>query len=519
MSAEPHISRNQRRLALRNANLRPPLIQRNVTPKSDQPSSSILVEINNASLRRQRHQRQMVNDTFEIYQDSHPSTKSGTFHHGLSDDKENALSPEGVRLSTPSPVPPITSHLSVSRTRSSKSSKSQSASGGYRMHIEHLEAQLVAAHRQLEDYSSPKTKKAHLAKRRELSQECELLRQQLCDVEERCQRRIDEEAEQYQCGIKRLERELEISEQRRMEAEYDLEETKRTLRSVQASHIELERRLDSWSELLARSPTKDEVPTPAHTRPRLGPRPRSMFPRIPTGNLEETSPPKAMTPFTPTLPKKPTSPVRRPFDQVPFLPRQSTMDQSSYSPRPKSPLPEPGSLSIRRRRQLRREGLAEGHEEKITPDKPLSDELGLLGLGDIFTKHSQTTTISSQSSPSQNAGHASMSSQSGSPGSPLAYKSDQPPNKAPRVMRRFVNTAGGPRPLVLSATLRSDQRANETPRPSPYILLQVLSRLSRRIWEGCSASLDAARWCVALFLLGPLAWRRVMAGPSMFNGS
>ncbi|KAF2236436.1 hypothetical protein EV356DRAFT_498470 [Viridothelium virens] len=516
MSAGSTPSRNQRRLALRNTKLRAPLIQRNVTPRADQPASSILAEINNVSLRRRHHQqRQVVNEAFTIYQDAHPHTQHGTLSDGFSNDKENQISPECLRLSTPSPVPPVTSHLNVPRLRSPRSSKSRSTSGSYKVHIEHLETQLLAAHGQLEDYSSPKTRKAHSVKRRALSQECELLRQELSDVEVRCQRLIDEEAEGYKRHIRRLERDLEISEQRRMEADYDLEETKKTLMSVQASHVELERRLDSWSGILARSPTKVEMPTPVRTRPR----PQSMLPRIPTNhNLQERSSPKDLAIFTPTSPMKPPSPTRAAILQKPDLPRKQTAGPSPCSPIQRSHLPPGESLGRRRRRQINDGEFGERIESARTPSHHLSDELGILGLGDVFTKHSQTTS-STSSSPSHEHDDAAASPSCISPGSPLAYKSDIPLSKPPRVMRRFVNTAGGPKPLLLSATLKPDQRTIETQKPNSVIFIRLLKRLSVRAFELCSAPFVAARWCLALFLLGPLAWRRVLAGPSMIYGS
>ncbi|KAI9659042.1 MAG: hypothetical protein M1821_002002 [Bathelium mastoideum] len=514
MSPEPHTSRNQRRLALRNANLRPPLIQRNVTPKSDQPSSTILTEINNASLRRrQQQQRRTINESLTIYEDPLPKG-CAAFSDGLSDDKENPNSPECVKLSTPSPVPPVTSHLNVPRTRSPRSPKPRNTSGGYRMHIENLEAQLAAAHGQLEDYSSPKSKKAHSAKRRALSQECELLRKELSDVEERCQHRIDAEAEEYRSCIRRLERELEVSEQRRMEAEYDLDETKKTLRSVQASHIELERRLDSWSELLAKSPTKAAVSTPVGTKPR----PKSMFPRISTSNLQGISPPKVLAPSTPAVERKSMSPSREAFSQRPVLPRQPIESQTPCSTMERSPLLNDGSMSIQKRRHIRREELKAETEEGHISNQPLSDELGLLGLGDVFTKHSQTTSSTPSSAAHQDEDYY-MDSRSTSPSSPLVYQSDLPTSRAPRVMRRFVNTAGGPRPLALSASLKPEQRIADTPEASPSVFIRFFGSLSRRFREMCSAHFTAARWCLALFLLGPLAWRRVLAGPSMMYGS
>ncbi|KAL9091077.1 MAG: hypothetical protein Q9165_005004 [Trypethelium subeluteriae] len=516
MSAESTPSRNQRRLALRNTKLRAPLIQRNVTPRADQPASSILAEINNASLRRRHHQqRQTINEAFTIYQDTPPHMQHDILSDGFSNNKENQISPECLQLSTPSPVPPVTSHLNIPRLRSPMSSKSRSTSGSYKVHIEHLEAQLLAAHGQLEDYSSPKTRKAHSVKRRALSQECELLRHELSDVEERCQRLIDEEAEGYKIFIRKLEKELEISEQRRMEAEYDLEETRKTLTSVQASHVELERRLDSWSGILARSPTKVEMPTPVRTRPR----PQSMLPRIPTNsNLQEKSSPKAPAAFTPTSPTKPSSPIRPAILERPDLQRKQTAGLAPCSPMQISHFPPGESLSIRRRRQIKHGEFDEKIESARTPRQHLSDELGVLGLGDVFTKHSQTTS-STSSSPSHELDDATASLSCVSPGSPLAYKSDVPLSRPPRVMRRFVNTAGGPKPLLLSATLKPDQRMTETQKPTSIVFVRLLRRLSIRALEICSAPFVAARWCLALFLLGPLAWRRVLAGPSMIYGS
>ena len=523
MSAERNTSRNQRKLALRNANLRPPLIQRNVTPKADQPSSNILAEINNASLRRRQHQRQAVTEPIEIYQDPCQSTRYNIVPDGLSNNKENQASPEYaghlsaeyVGLSPPSPIPPVTSRLDVPRIRSPKLPKARTASGNYRMHIEHLEAQLVAAQGQLEDYSSPKSRKAHSARRRALSQECELLRHELSDVEERCQRRIDEEAEEYKACIKRLEREVELSEQRRMEAEYDLEETKKTLKSVQASHIELERRLDSWSGLLARSPSKVEVSTPSPIKPR----PKSMFPRIPTrGNLQEVSPSKSQAPSTPVSPSKYPLSNLESSSQRPVLPKTQPSGLSLRPLTQTSPLPYAESVSIKQRRQLRREEIKDEEDQKEMLDQCLSDELGLLGLADVFTKHSQTTG-STPTSPSHYENAPSAESQSSSPCSPLAYKSDLPSSKPPRVMRRFVNTAGGPKALVLSATLKHEQKITEAHGPARYIIIRLLKRVSNRVVEACSAPFVAARWCLALFLLGPLAWRRVLAGPTMIYGS
>ncbi|KAI9705250.1 MAG: hypothetical protein M1820_005248 [Bogoriella megaspora] len=522
MSASPNSpSRNQRRLALRNANLRPPLIQRNATPRADQPSSSILLAINNGSQRRR--QRRPTNDAFTIFQDATSGTWRSSSLTEPSNDQENQLSPEASRRFTPTPVPPITSHLTVPRVRSSPSAKVRNSSNEYRMHIEHLEAQLVAAQGQIEDFASPKTKKTNSVKRRALSRECELLRLELSDVEERCQRRIDEEAEEHQASIRKLERELEISEQKRMDAEYDLEETKKTLKSVQASHCELERRLDSLSGLLARSPTKVDMPTPSPMRPR----PKSMLPRMPTrSNFDDISPSKQLAPTPIQSPVKDPSPSIDEVLQRPMSPRK----EPAATMTPRSPIRNPipfnrGSISIQKRRQVRQDALKLEDPDKETPDKCLSDELGALGLQDIFTKHSQTASSPAISTSSVLYGNSSPAGDTESPGSPLSYKSERPQSRPPRVMRRFVNTADGPKPLVLSAALRPDRQLEEKPEPKLNLKIKgnglacVFRRLSDGVWGIACSPFVAARWCIAMFLLGPLAWRRALAGPTMIYGS
>ncbi|KAI9771228.1 MAG: hypothetical protein M1839_002849 [Geoglossum umbratile] len=191
---------------------------------------------------------------------------------------------------TPQTPSPITKNTKRRQRRSPTFRSTYLESAQY---IEHLESQLVALQTQLQSLTSPTTTKAHSAKLRALTSESRLLRQELSEWETRFNERVQQEV----CGrveleaglrarIKTLERELDIKEGRVRELQWEVETLEGKARdagTMEAENINLGRRVDLLTELLAQSPTK-LVTEPTASPPTDGrqkkPRPRSMFPRI-----------------------------------------------------------------------------------------------------------------------------------------------------------------------------------------------------------------------------------------------
>ncbi|MCJ1485012.1 hypothetical protein MMC06_005185 [Schaereria dolodes] len=335
------LSRQNRRLQLRNAGFRGPVLQpRRVSPflsnaspipeaftlspsngnsprsserrtlyGEDLPPSpvSILQEISNSTRTKRNSPRPSLNT---IWQDStaiestseafttswyhEPSGNSPPLPHLNTPTKMLKLREGSLNEKIPPPV--SSSQTKQVKGRRKRSVDLRSASFEASKYIEHLESQLASLNTKLDALTSPTTTKTHSAKLRALTAESRTLRTELAEWEDSFEQRVKDERDkrsEIESGlrhkIKSLEDEAEAKDSRIRELEWDLETLSvkfKDSESLEITNLDLERRIDVLTGLLAQSPTKLDFHPPAWSPEKLEStwrtqRPKSMLPRIP----------------------------------------------------------------------------------------------------------------------------------------------------------------------------------------------------------------------------------------------
>ncbi|KAL1589478.1 hypothetical protein WHR41_01731 [Cladosporium halotolerans] len=309
-------SRQTRRIQLRNAGFRGPTMPgRKVTPKSlssstwsnasgghpqssdaenQSPSgaranlsvgkrkgSGVLTEIGNSTLTRPKRQTP-----------ARPRVTSAKFFTNMEGRKSGEYD---VAFPEENPSPPA--HKSSIKPRSAKvrsklGAKRRSVSGETKHYIDHLEAELAAAQSQLSAVTSPSVTRQQTSKLRTLNSETKQLQQALEEWESKYEERVQEIVEQYtavevslRSQIRGFEEQSEEDRYRIHELEEQVGNMNQGLESAEAANVQLEKRLEILSDLLATSAKIDlHAETPGRNR-RMS-RPKSMHPRFPTtGNL------------------------------------------------------------------------------------------------------------------------------------------------------------------------------------------------------------------------------------------
>lgn len=217
---------------------------------------------------------------------------------------------------------PRSTSLSKSATRRQHRNnlpKSDSLSEETAKYIEHLEAELASAQTQLSSMTSPTVMQARSLKMRALNAETRALQQQLVQWETRFHERVQEETEQrvkIEAGLRQrirtLETESEEYSQKVQELQGQLRWNSTSLNATETANIELERRIEVITEILA-SPKKaeQEVPVVSNAEKRHS-RQRSMLPRFPTtGSLAAPTRGLEMTGPTTPLPDGSSGPMAR----------------------------------------------------------------------------------------------------------------------------------------------------------------------------------------------------------------
>lgn len=160
----------------------------------------------------------------------------------------------------------------------------RSVSGEMRQYVDHLEAELAAAQAAAH---SPGPDREQSAKIRQLNIETKRQQRELADWDEKYEERIQEEADRHhqievglRTRLRTVETELDAKAFRVQELECDLESTQQNLDAAETANVNLEKRLEIMSELLAASPTKLDLHIDASGRSRHG-RQKSMLPRLP----------------------------------------------------------------------------------------------------------------------------------------------------------------------------------------------------------------------------------------------
>ena len=423
------------------------------------PSSpvSILQELSNSS-RRQRTPRQSLVGIFEDPDtkenkppeltssswlneagvDSSPAARPGTPLKMMTTRKISSPNKENTPPPQSSPVPK--QPKGRRKTRLSNRSTSFDAS----RYIEHLESELAALNTRVDALTCPTTTRAHNAKVRNLTNQVRSLRLEVSAWEAKFDERVvDEVAKRSEVeadlrrALRRLEHEKEAKDVRIQELEGEIEHAQvkvKEANSLATTNQDLERRVDTLTQLLAQSPTRQEyqhsLPSPDKCVPtQRTPRPRSMLPKISS---------------SPMLPRRlslnvPTSATWRSTsfqstDSIPETPEESTpprttdhleQDDSTPQPNPRS-RPTSGSVSLE----------STSHESGVISSRPTSI----------------TSSTSSTSAPwsSSYSSHANEDPRSFS---------------RARRMRRFPSGTGSLKPLILPTSMNGPSISASAPLP------------------------------------------------------
>lgn len=187
-----------------------------------------------------------------------------------------------------SPVPTSAGFPTISKKRHSHINEAFNEET--QKYIEHLESELASAQAQLSSITSPTVTKARHLKLRALSVEARTLQDEIAQWEANFDERVREEVDRragndaaLKARVKELEAAAEEKTYRIKELEYQTDLDAQALESAEAANVELEKRVEIISEMLATSPRKLDFVAEAPPRERRRHvRPKSMLPRFPT---------------------------------------------------------------------------------------------------------------------------------------------------------------------------------------------------------------------------------------------
>ena len=302
-------SRQTRRLQLRNAGFRGPAVPgRKVTPKTESSSTSLMHSSDaenrspagtrvNASVGRRKSSgilTEIGNSTLtRPKRTARPRIHSAKFYTNMegrrSGEYDAAFPTEGMS----SPPPPKSSIRPRSaKVRTKLGAKRRSVSGETRQYIDHLEAELAATQTELSAATSPSVTRQHSSKMRNLNAETKHLHDALQEWEDKFDERVQELEDEHravEASLKAharcMEEAAEESKYRIYELEEQMETASQSLEVAESANLQLEKRLEIMSDLLATSAKIDlHAETPGRNKRHT--RPKSMLPRFPTtGNL------------------------------------------------------------------------------------------------------------------------------------------------------------------------------------------------------------------------------------------
>ncbi|KXL49347.1 hypothetical protein M433DRAFT_173406 [Acidomyces richmondensis BFW] len=200
-------------------------------------------------------------------------------------------------LTSPPPTKTNAIRMKSAKMRAKIAGKRRSVSGEARMYIEHLEAELASAQAQLQAINSPSVTREQSSRLRSLHLETQQLQNEVAAWEERYEERVKEELDRQhrvevglRSQVRRLEQDAEEARYQLVELEAQLDTANQTVEAVERANVNLEKRLEIMSELLAASPTKIDLHAVTPGMMRKHARPKSMAPRFPTASSLVTSP-------------------------------------------------------------------------------------------------------------------------------------------------------------------------------------------------------------------------------------
>ncbi|KAI9759133.1 MAG: hypothetical protein M4579_002580 [Chaenotheca gracillima] len=220
------------------------------------------------------------------------------FHHGMLD---SPTSDENMKLREGSinrRTPPRTAHQGLNHKQGQykNSPHVREASSETSSYITYLEEQLGTLQGQLEPLNSPNSPSTRSHQVRSLTKEARMLRDEVAAWEEKLEERVQEGLAErvkidttLRAQVRSLEKELDAKNEKLLDLEWEIESLQRNAKDaegLESENMNLSKRLDVLTELLALSPTKSgfnlELPSDEPgERSRRSERPRSMIPRIP----------------------------------------------------------------------------------------------------------------------------------------------------------------------------------------------------------------------------------------------
>ncbi|KAF2723517.1 hypothetical protein K431DRAFT_282962 [Polychaeton citri CBS 116435] len=416
----------------------------------------ILQEISNSSLRR-RGKLTPKPPAISMFAggtpDNIPKAYDGTFPEYLS-----------------SPVPPTPGSFKIKTAKTRKKvAPRRSVSGETRKYVEHLECELATAQSQLSRVNSPSVSREQTSRLRQLSADNKRLSKQLEEWEEEFEQRIQEEVERHmdleadlRLDIRSLQDKLEDAFFRVQELETSLEAAGTNFQAVEDANVQLEKRLEILSEILATSPNKIDLHTQPRTARSKHSRPWSMLPRFPTGAPVGVSPDRCSW-------VRPTSPATS-FHKSFGFPNESR-HQGFTSSCDNTPSPEAAVNT-----QSILPGMTIGDTNMNELVGPMHDlEYGM----PVFPMNTMT-----------------------------ALQSPKP--KQNRRMRRFHGGSTGPRPLILPSTTHCEPHLTSAPpydrheSPPGFNIPETNTQLCTPVQGRRRASTQADHNTLARLALSPL---------------
>ncbi|KAM3425284.1 hypothetical protein BST61_g7232 [Cercospora zeina] len=215
--------------------------------------------------------------------------------------------------------PPSTSAQSNIKSRSTRTRVSRmsarprrSISAETRRYVDHLEEELSAAQAQLQAVISPSVTREQSSNMRHLKAEVARLRDELDEWETQFDNRLHEEVAKshraehsLRAQLRSVEEECEVARYRIQELESQLRTTTEALNATETANVNMERRIDFFSDLIASSPTKLDLHAQTPGRPGHSRLP-SILPRLPTATALSRSPDRRAS-------TRPTSPLQTRF--------------------------------------------------------------------------------------------------------------------------------------------------------------------------------------------------------------
>lgn len=284
--------------------------RRSADSRSKRVSSGILQEIGNSAGTGTIRQKKRVR----------PRVTSGSFDSPDSSKHDSAFG-ETLDLS-PELSSAVPKSIRIARTKRTPMSFRRSLSAEKRKYVDHLEFELQSAQAQLQAATSPTVTREQSATMRHLKAENSRLSEEIANWENEFDERLQERLQASQgaedaleAKVRLLEEEVEERAYRVHELEGQLQSAREGRDSVEAANVNLEKRLEIMSELLAASPTKIDLHAQVPGRPRQA-RPQSMIqPRFPTAGFlmsperppqtQPSSPSPSLTRFSPGIPVSP----------------------------------------------------------------------------------------------------------------------------------------------------------------------------------------------------------------------